>query len=142
MPGRSGQPPGPPGHLRMSCSNSESDSSTVTGKSQSTKATNHLGRATNGSEEPKMLFSVLASIDGNTNFDITDIYSCNGPPCSSWTFPTETYLPASTFQHSHDPPQQVTWQPVDWRTVHEDCSAYGQMMGTCTPEPWPATWIA
>jgi hypothetical protein len=92
-------------------------------------------------EEPAMLFSMLA-LDGNTNFDVTDMYSCNGPPCSSWTFPTETYLPASTFLHAHDPPQEVSWQPVDWRTVKESCSAYGQMMGTCTPEPYPTTWIA
>ncbi len=46
---------------------------------------------------------MLASIDGKTNFSIDDVYSCNSPPCSSWVYPTETFLPKSTFVHSLDP---------------------------------------
>ena len=50
-----------------------------------------------------MFFPMLAAIDGNSNFSIDDVYSCNSPPCSSWVFPAETFLPQSTFVHSLDP---------------------------------------
>ena len=82
-----------------------------------------------------MLFSML-----DTDFVIDDTFSCKKP--SSWTYPASKYSPSKVFQHAHDPLKQVTWVPVDWRTVNEACSAYGQMMGTCTVEPYPTTWVA
>ena len=54
-------------------------------------------------------FTMLAAIGGGSNFTIDDVYSCNHPPCSSWTYPGEAFLPQSTFVHSLDPYDTIHW---------------------------------
>ncbi|EKX40825.1 hypothetical protein GUITHDRAFT_113091 [Guillardia theta CCMP2712] len=62
-----------------------------------------------------------AGIDGSTDFDIVDNYSCGAPPCGSWTFPQAAYTP-SPLPFSTDPAATVPGPAADPSSIYNQFS--------------------